>query len=1012
MAIKAVFVGINKHTDPSIPELSGARRDATALWAMFTDTIQGLTAHLLVDEAATYENIQQAILGTLASAAEDDVIVMSFAGHGSPDGRLIAYDTIGTDLTNTAMPMANLAEAFRTTKARTVLCILDCCFSGQAPARVIETGARPRNAFAFTGIYGEGRILLAACAENEAAWEQPGTGHGLLTYAIMQALHGVEGGSVNFPDIAGEIIRQARVEGERIGVTQTPVFLGTVQGGLVFPSLRRGDNFNAAFPAMPTQRINGQFAELAASGVSPEIIAQWETRFPNGLNQLQLSAVNDHGVLEGRSLLVVAPTSSGKTLIGELAAVQAVLQGKKAAFLLPYRALVNEKFEEFADRYNASGLRIVRCSGDASDGIAPALNGRYDIGFFTYETFLNMALTSPRLLNQLGVVIVDEGQFITDPSRGINVELIFALLLRGRERAIQPQLLVLSAVIGNLNNFDRWLDIPILVSRVRPVPLIEGILDRQGTFQYLDVDGTTKQEALLPGRDIVQRRDKPSSQDVIVPLVRKLVGDGEKVIIFRNMRGPAQGCAKYLAAELGLPPATSVIESLPVQGLTSASRDLRDCLEGGTAFHNTNLLRAEKQAVERGYRHRDGGISALAATTTLAAGINTPASTVILAENEFIGDDGRPFTVAEYKNMAGRAGRLGFNETGKAIILAETPMERARLFQKYVMGTPEDVISSFRIQALPTWTLRLLSQVRGVRRDEIPTLLVNTFGGYCASRGNPQWIEMVQAETEQLVNRMINAGLAGLEGEIVHLTLLGRACGSSSLSFESALRLVELMNGVDIERAPPTHILGIVQVLSECDGIYTPVMKRGRSESARINDVSQRYGPEMTRAFQRYGADEITLWQRCKRAAILWDWIGGAEVEVIEEQYTANPFQGTVSYGDIMRIVDGTRFHLRSAHQILAALFPENAEFLAGLDEVIVRLEFGLPTEALPLTNLRVPLERGQHLALFRAGCRSQEDVERMPENQLRPLIGTVTAIFLAPDAEIDAQLGETTSAA
>jgi replicative superfamily II helicase len=61
----------------------------------------------------------------------------------------------------------------------------------------------------------------------------------------------------------------------------------------------------------------------------------------------------------------------------------------------------------------------------------------------------------------------------------------------------------------------------------------------------------------------------------------------------------------------------------------------------------------------------------LAATTTVAAGINTPASTVILAENEFVGEEGRPFTVAEYKNMAGRAGRLGFNEKGKSMIYAE-----------------------------------------------------------------------------------------------------------------------------------------------------------------------------------------------------------------------------------------------------------------------------------------------------------------------------------------------------
>lgn len=171
MAIKAIFVGINKHLDAVIPELSGARRDATALWALFSDTVDGLSARLLLDDAATHAEVTQAILGVLLGAHPDDVIIISFAGHGSPDGSLVVFDTDPASLVGTAVSMTDLAEAFKATKARAVLCILDCCFSGQAPARVLETAARPRNAFALTGIYGEGRILLAACATNESAWE-------------------------------------------------------------------------------------------------------------------------------------------------------------------------------------------------------------------------------------------------------------------------------------------------------------------------------------------------------------------------------------------------------------------------------------------------------------------------------------------------------------------------------------------------------------------------------------------------------------------------------------------------------------------------------------------------------------------------------------------------------------------------------------------------------------------------------------------------------------------------
>ncbi|WP_375786913.1 DEAD/DEAH box helicase [Bradyrhizobium sp. Pha-3] len=994
MAFKAVFIGINKHVDPAFSELVGARRDATALWALFSDTIDGLSAHRLLDDRATHEATSAAILGTLAAAAEDDVVLISFAGHGTPDGRLAFFDTNSADLPGTALSMTVLAEAFRYTKARIVLLILDCCFSGQAPARVLETAALSRSTVPYTDISGEGRILLAACATHEAAWEQPGSGHGLLTYAVIQAMSQASDGQVSFPEVAGEIIRLARVEGDRIGVTQTPVFLGSVEGGLTFPPLRRGENFDAAFPSAPVRTVSS-FADLAASGFPDDVIERWTAQFPGGLNALQKKAINENGVLAGKSLLVVAPTSSGKTMIGEVAAIQAVTAGKKAVFLLPYRALVNEKFEEFSGRYAPTGLRVVRCSGDASDGIAPTLAGRYDLAFFTYETFLNMALGSPRLLQQLGLVVLDEGQFITDPNRGITVELILALLLRARRRGIEPQLIILSAVIGKLNGFDAWLDLPVLTSRERPVPLTEGVLDRNGTFQFVDVSGATRTEAMLPAHEIVQRRKEPSSQDVIVPLARKLVAQCEKLIIFRNVRGPAQGCARYLSKELGFGPATDVIEALPTQDLTAASRDLRDCLLGGTAFHNTNLLRGEREAVERAYRDPQGSIKVLAATTTLAAGINTPASTVILAENEFVGEDGRPFTVAEYKNMAGRAGRLGFNETGKAIILADTAYERANLFQKYVLGTPEDVTSSFKQEELPTWTLRLLSQVRGVPAADVPTLLVNTFGGYSASRADPGWINRVEVEIASLLERLLAAGLAEQDGELVRLTLLGRACGASSLSFESGLRLIEMMKSIDTAATEPVRMLAIVQVLAEMDAVYTPVMRKGRTESVRISQAAQRYGNEIAHVLQRYCGDEIEFWRRCKRAAILHDWIDGESVDIIEKRYSTTFIAGAVGYGDVARIADSTRFHLRSAHQIVSALFPNQPDFLAGLDEVLRRLEFGLPANALSLIDLRVPLARGQYLALAEAGCASSDDVRSLSDDRLIECIGGYAAALL-----------------
>lgn len=327
-------------------------------------------------------------------------------------------------------------------------------------------------------------------------------------------------------------------------------------------------------------------------------------------------------------------------------------------------------------------------------------------------------------------------------------------------------------------------------------------------------------------------------------------------------------------------------------------------------------------------------------------------------------------------------------------------MERAQLFQRYVLGVPEDVKSSFQQRDLPTWTLRLLSQVRGVRATEIPGLLVNTFGGYSASRANPQWISLVEIEVTALVERLLQAGLAEREGDLVHLTLLGRACGASSLSFESSLRLVELMKQLNAAQTPPTQVLAMVQALDEMDAIYTPVMKRGRSESVRANDAAQRYGQPMMQALQRYCRDDFEFWARCKRAALLYDWIEGTPVDVLEKRFSTTPFGGAIGYGNIIGIADGTRFHLRSAHQILSTLFPDQPEFLKGLDEILQRLEFGLPSAALPLVKVPVRLTRGQYLALANAGAGTPEGVNALSDERLRDCVGAAATALLRPKCE------------
>ncbi len=988
MAFRAVFIGINKHQDAGIPELSGAVRDAQALHALFVDTFADISAHLLLDQAATLTAIRSVLDNALGAASEDDVVVLSFAGHGSPGHQIVAYDTDRDSPGDTTLPMEELAERFRSSKARAVLCIIDCCFSGAAPARVLEGVPRARDGLMnYESFSGKGRFLLAAASPTQPAWEEPGSGHGLLTRSVIEVLTSGSGSN----DITGAVARivaMTRDLAQSIGEEQDPCFVGGVEGELQLPVLLRGVAWRALFPELSIVQVSKDIAELATFGIGDEVLSQWSARFPEGLNELQLEAVNRYRVLNGGSLLAVAPTSSGKTFIGEMAAVRAALTGRKSIFLLPYRALVNEKYDDFNATYQPAGLRVIRCAGDFTDETGLFLSCRYDLAILTFEMFLGLAVGSPHILKRLALVVLDEAQFITDPNRGITVELLLTLLSAGRSQGIRPQIVALSAVIGGVNDLDAWLDCRSLVWTRRPVPLTEGVLDRQGVYQFLDPNGREGEEQLLPRHAIQQRGRDPSAQDVIVPLARSLVAAGEKILVFRNTRGPAQGCARYLARELQLPPAKAALEALPTHDLSTSAATLRECLGGGTAFHNSNLTRDERVIVERNFRDPKGGIAALAATTTLAAGINTPASTVILAEQEFIGEDGRPFTVAEYKNMAGRAGRLGYNEAGKSIILADNAMQRRHLFARYVRGTPEAIASSFANEDFRTWVIRLLSQVRAIKESTVPHLLASTYGGFLAAKASPAWTATTETQVAETVAHFVRLGLLERSDEDVQLTLLGRACGESSLSFESAMRLIEAVRAIPSAELSPFRLVALLQVLSEADGLYTPIRKNARTESVRVNDAITAFGHNVVQALRRWVSDEFAFWARCKRAAILADWMTGLAVQAIEQKYSV-AFGGQIQFGDIQRYADGTRFYLQSAHKILAALLvvdqPREREF----EGVIAQLEFGVPAEFADLMRVPYGLTRGECLALADAGIRSRLALDEAPQELLVAALGS-----------------------
>ncbi|HTF17322.1 MAG TPA: DEAD/DEAH box helicase [Chryseolinea sp.] len=992
MAIFAGFVGIDRYQDPHIRDLAGAKRDAIALWALLSDSIQDLSATILLDDNASLDNINDLLAKTLDAATVDDIAIITFAGHGTKDHRLVCADSNFSILAATTIGMADLAARFRSSKARVVICILDCCFSGGAPARVLEDSVILRALDPkLDEVGGKGRILISASNVDEPALEDPKTRHGLFTKALIECLQKAAA-PVNILAVINETIPLVRAAAARFGRTQTPVLFGYVEGEMSLPKILAGNNFMAAFPESFGEKISSNFQDLTKYGIDQGVIELWKNQFAAGLNSLQMAAINDHGVLLGNSLLVVAPTSAGKTFVGELASIKAIQQGEKAVFLLPYKALVNEKYDDFQALYGDQiGLRVVRCSGDWQDQTSAIIKGKYDIAFFTYETFLNLSLIYPHLLNQTGLIVLDEGQFITDSHRGIVVELLLTNIVSVRKRGIHPQVLVLSAVIGNINGFEKWLDSGVLQTSERPVPLIEGVLDRRGVLQQKDVDNNVSLIQLVSQDQIFVRRSEPSSQDMIVPLVRQLVSQGEKVIVFRNNRGSTAGCAEYLANELDLPAAQGVIDLLPQVDPSSTSQRLVRCLGGGTAFHTADLKREERSVVENAFRKPNSSVHVLVATSTIAAGVNTPASTVIIVETNFPGKIRTPYSVATYKNMAGRAGRLGYEKQGRTIMLADSAVQREQLFRKYVQGSPEPFSSSFDPNHPETWMIRLLAQVDKIGRSQAIDLVANTYGGFLKNLFDANWQPRFQAQIAVLIRRMEKDGLIDdLGTDQIQLSMLGHACGQSPLSLNSALRLVEMLNRLGGNNVSAMRLMALVQALQEQDDDYTP-LGRGRLESSRPSEVTSKYGAQITGALQHQARTDEIYYARCKRALILYDWTNGVSLEDIEKAYTPNPFS-PVGHGDIRGYADATRFYIGSASRIAAILFPGMGPTEVDIDNLLTRLDIGLPSDALQLIKIPITLVRGEYLALYNANAKTIEEIRTMSEERLSKLVGETRA--------------------
>ncbi len=996
MAFRGLFVGIDRYASPRINWLSCAQRDATALHALFTDNLGGAPV-LLTDSDATGEAIEQRF-ESLVQCSEEDVVVVAFSGHGSETHELVTYDADPDRLEETAISLETLTQWFARIPARRLVCILDCCFSGGMGAKVLRVDARPRTMASeeelLARLSGEGRLILTASTAQQPAWEMTQYGHGLLTHFVLRALQGAEevrqAGTVSILRLLQYVTERVTDAAAQFGKDQHPTIRGQIDGELRWPIFTTGPRYEAAFPEWSGVQATADILSLEGVGIPPELLACWAAAIPS-LNALQLDAINEYRVLDGEHLVISAPTSAGKTMVGELAAIRAGLRRQRTVFLLPLKALVNDKYRHFVQTYASFGLRVIRATGDIADDIPALMRGQYDIALLTYEKFASLLLGKPHILEQVGTVVVDEVQMIADTSRGLNLEFLITLLRMRRRLGIEPQLVALSAVIGDSNGFERWINARLLRRNERPVPLNEGVLLADGRFRHIAPDGSEQ----VTGPLIHRENRKGSSQDWIIPLVRRLISEDKQVIVFRETKGEARGCAGYLAKALGLAAANEALADLSLADPSLASEDLRKCLQAGVAFHVADLDADERRVVEEHFRRAETRLRVIAATTTLAMGVNTPAEAVIIAGLEHPGN--QPYSVAEYKNMVGRAGRLGFASEGTSYLLALTSHDEYSFWTRYVTASPEDLESRFTTSSdLRSLILRVLVAAQrsvhdGVSVEDVVDFLEGSFGAYrhTQTTGSPPWshADLTRALTELQTHDLV----ASTDEGRFHLTSLGRFAGESGVEVESIVRLVAAFRGLQPEAITDPTLIAATQLTVELDDVFFPINRRStqKEPQAWVAELRrQGVSPHVLRALGLRTRDRHEGTLRAKKATACLLWI--TDRPMVEIEHTLTQFGGAFggAAGPIRAAKSRTCDLLPTVVHVAQTLHPE-CELDERCSRLLIRLETGIPGSAVEIASLAGSrLNRGDYHQLVKAGMCSPEAVLRATDDDLLVHLG------------------------
>ncbi len=473
----------------------------------------------------------------------------------------------------------------------------------------------------------------------------------------------------------------------------------------------------------------------------------------------------------GQSVLVAAPTGSGKTVVAEYAVARALADGAKAFYTTPLKALSNQKFADLRRLHGPD--RVGLLTGDNS------INGDAPLVVMTTEVLRNMIYAASSALDGLRYVVLDEVHYLQDRYRGAVWEEVIVHL------APTVDLVCLSATVSNAEEFADWIETvrgatTAVIEERRPVAL---------HHRYLVGERGVDALQLLPTfvGDGEELRPNPEA----ARLDRRGGRAGPRGPAGRSrsrLRSPERGETVELLADERLLPAIvfvfsragcqQAVETVRAGGVRLTTREERseirriaeahladlddedlavlgvdqwlDGLQAGLAAHHAGLVPPMKEAVEEAFAA--GLVKVVYATETLALGINMPARSVVIERlTKFTGERHEFLTPGEYTQLTGRAGRRGIDEVGYAIV-AWSPWVVFDQVAGLASRRSDALTSSFR----PTYNMAV-NLVRRYGADDAHHLVNLSFAQYRADRDVVGLERQLERSREQLTRQLERA---------------------------------------------------------------------------------------------------------------------------------------------------------------------------------------------------------------------------------------------------------------